>query len=195
MIFSSHRLTLLIISAALIFAVLVAVEVSAHSGAEQEALAVGAAPVGGNAQRELPLRGLTCLHGVAWAGKKAGSINFSVACAPKDGRDHVVFSLSTYAVEKGKGSPRIVGFRRKPPLLGGGSGRQFGSCQLHSRVLDCAALAQGPVRVRGRIWMKPQERCRTGITIFVVRPANCETEGCHPVLVVKRLYRAIARGC
>jgi len=189
-----NQLRLMGIGFALAVLVLIAVEVAAQSEGKGKAF-----PVVKNLSQRIrsdePLKHVTCFHAVAWASEHPGAIDFSVACAPRGNQDRVVFSIVTYSVEKEKGSPRIIHFRRRPLLLRNSARVQFGSCQLHPGVLDCEAATHDPVRVRGRLWLKPRERCSAGLSIFVVRPANCEMEGCHPVLVVKRLYRGIARGC
>lgn len=183
------------IGLALAVLVLVAIKFAAQPEEESKAAPVAKVLSPRTTRSDEPLRHVTCFRGVAWTGKHTGAVNFSVACAPRGNQDRVAFSISTYSVEKGKGNPQILNFRHRPLLLRNRGPARFGSCQLHRRVLDCEAATHDPVRVKGRIWLKPQVRCSTGLSIFAVRPANCEAQGCHPVLVIKSLYRGIPRGC
>lgn len=191
----SSRLKVIVIGLTLVVIAMAVAKVLPGPWQGDKALAETGTSPSAEARGQEPLRKITCVRGVAQAGLRAGAIDISVACAPRGNQGRVAFSLATYAAGKEKRASKISSFRRRPLLLGAGSGNKFGSCQLHSDVLDCEAIAHRSLRVEGRIWVKAPQRCDSGIAIFVARPAECGSEGCHPVLIVKNLYRGLPRGC
>lgn len=136
----------------------------------------------------------TCVRAKAWSGKRPGAINVRVLCRARK-RSSVQFSVNVFSRPRAGRHSLLRNFRRRPEVFGRGQVRRFGICRESSQTLDCRAVAKGEVRIQGRLWVKPKERCQAEVRVFVAKPAECESRECEGVFRVKYLYKDRPRGC
>ncbi len=140
--------------------------------------------------------GFSCYQGAVNLGKDEGSIEFQARCKPvrPPERIRIVISRSAFVGEK---SMSIKAFKRHPIVLETDTDARHGSCSQSPHdspaTLICEAKASKSVLIKGRIWVKQDSACGSGIKLA---PMGRTCRGlCGLEYVVFTLAQGLPRGC
>jgi len=140
-----------------------------------------------------PKRG-KCLKGRMTLGDRSDSIRYIVTCKGGPPVERVGFVVTRAILPYAGRHSGIVHVSPAPQLTGSGAVHHFGRCQIIRGQVACHGLADGRVRLSGRLSVRSTPcRWRFGITATV--PPADEREGWTGALRIKRLFYGRPTGC
>jgi hypothetical protein len=139
----------------------------------------------------LPSGGAGCSRAVVKTGHRAMTITFSLRCSgPRRGRT-VGFAIWRYP---GRASG-IVAYGAPVRVTGAGARSGRARCSLNRGTLGCHTSIDGPVRIAGRLRVRPASRCTEGVSLVQVISPPCHERTCGGAPRLTQLSRGKPRGC
>lgn len=129
------------------------------------------------------------------AGSAAGDIDFVGHCSGSVAGGEVRFIVGRYSLSDMSRRIAITTHAHRMQVTGRGAISRNGVCALERGSLLCSAKVDGPVRVSGRLLVKPKTRCRVGVSVVGITNQSCEEIPCEGGVVLNELSEGRPRGC
>jgi hypothetical protein len=136
-----------------------------------------------------------CYKGHVTLGTSPGAIDFSATCRGDLPVEKVGFVVIRAVSSYEHAQTGIVAFRRKPSVTGPGAIRKYGKCQRLRGKLTCSAMARGPIRLSGRLFVNSEQQCSAIIGITATVHSSDAGEGWSRPREIRILANGLPRGC
>jgi len=142
-------------------------------------------------------RGMTaCFAAEVAAASNPRAIDFLLKCeaAPRGGEPAVV--ITRYSPARPDRLNGLLAYRRGPRVVGRGAVTRRGSCTWHQDFLACGpGRIDGPVVLRGRLWVELGDRCRSEVSVVSVAASRCSGGACGGAPRLSQLFQGRPEGC
>lgn len=136
-----------------------------------------------------------CYRGHVTLGASPGAIDFSATCRGGLPVEKVGFVVIRAVSSYEHAQMGILDFRRKPSVTGPGAIRKYGECQRLRGKLTCSAMARGPIRFSGRLFVNPEQQCSAIIGITATVHSADAGEGWSGPREIGILASGLPKGC
>lgn len=135
-----------------------------------------------------------CADAAVSLGPDRGAIDFSIACDPAGAGGDTRVVVARYHFDQ-RPAPSDIAAVQAGPRGPRGGGRSLEECRLKGGNVLCTFPASEAVKVRGRFWVEPGERCALGVAAYEVEASECPSGACRLSLEVNYLWRGSPQGC